>query len=59
MPLHTYLLQKALLNPEHLEQLMPLVQFKKVEKGQILLSKGDWCKHTFFCRKRLVAFLFH
>lgn len=56
MPLQSYLLTKALMHPEHLEKIMPLVVRRKFEKGQILLSKGDLCKHTFFVEKGLLRF---
>jgi CRP-like cAMP-binding protein len=50
----TYFQSKTNLTNEQFESITDTLQFKKVEKGSILLQHGDVCHHSFFVSKGLL-----
>lgn len=50
----TYFQSKTNLTDEQFESITDTLQFKKVEKGSILLQQGDVCHHSFFISKGLL-----
>lgn len=52
----TYLVEKALVKPEHIADILKRVRTKEVKKGSFLLMKGEICKHVFFVEKGLIRF---
>jgi CRP-like cAMP-binding protein len=50
----TYFQSKTNLTDEQFESITDTLQFKKVEKGSILLQQGDVCHYSFFVSKGLL-----
>lgn len=49
-----YLQENIHLDNKIYEELLPFIQFKKIEKGEYLLKQGDTCQHAFFVEKGLL-----
>jgi CRP-like cAMP-binding protein len=52
----TYLRDQAGVREEHLEELQDLIVTKTYKKGEVLLEKGQICKHVFFVEEGLLRF---
>ncbi len=52
----TYLRDQAGIREEHLEELQDLIVTKTYKKGEVLLEKGQICKHVFFVEEGLLRF---
>lgn len=50
----TYLRDQAGVREEHLEALQDLIFTKTYEKGEVLLEKGQICRHVFFVEEGLL-----
>jgi CRP-like cAMP-binding protein len=50
----TYFQSKTNLTDEQFESITDTLQFKKIEKGSILLRQGEICLHSFFVSKGLL-----
>lgn len=50
----SYLVENTGLTIEQIQQLAGSFEVKSVEKGQILLNKGEICRHSFFVEKGLL-----
>lgn len=51
-----YISNKAAVTEEQIKELKKFLVSKKIQKGSVLLSKGETCKHSFFVEKGLLRF---
>lgn len=49
-----YLIKNAKLSPKFTEGLLSNLETKRIKKGDVLLSEGQICEHTFFVEKGLL-----